>query len=428
MDVLYHIIIALAVLAASPFILLKMTLDPAFAKDVRARLAGGGDAPKLTGPIWIHASSVGEVRAAKLMIQALKRLSPPPEIALSTFTRTGFELAREDGLEPAFRMPPDSPLWLGPLFGRLNPSVLVLVEAELWPGLLRACHKRGVPVVLVNGRLSQKSLGRYRLARPVFRWITAGVRAFAMRGEADAQRLLKLGIERDRVWVTGNVKFDQPTPAVQETAKEDGEPLVVFGSTRPGDEAIVLKALKLLSQDIPRLRAVIAPRHMERLSEVESLLMAEGLAFKRLSEAGPADPPPGEILLLDRLGELASFYPRAQVAFVGGSFDPGIGGHNILEPAAAGVPVVFGKQMHSFEEEARLLIASGGGIALEHPEDLHPTLRRLLADADERNRRGARARETVLQHRGSVDRNVELIARFRLSPAAKIMPGVRTIS
>lgn len=417
MDALYHIIIALTLLAASPLILLKMAFDPAFREDIKARLAGGGHAPGLAGAIWIHASSVGEVRAAKLLIEALGRLNSPPPVALSTFTRTGLELAEKEGLGPAFRLPPDSPLWLAPVFDRLRPSVLVLIEAELWPGLLRICRARGVPIVLVNGRLSQKSLGRYRLVRPVFRWLTAGVRVFAMRGEADAERLRKLGIDTEKIFVTGNIKFDQgPAATAQAAVETNDEPFVVFGSTRPGDEAPVTLALKKLRQEFPGLRAVIAPRHMERLGEVESLLSAWGLPFQRLSETDPAAAlPPGGILLLDRLGELAGFYPRAQVAFVGGSFDPAIGGHNILEPAAAGVPVVFGRHMHSFEEEARLLTASGGGIALASPEDLHATLHRLLTDAKERQRRGRAARETVLDHRGSVDRNIELIQKFRLS-------------
>ncbi len=419
MDVLYHIIIALALLAATPFILIKMAFDPGFAKDLKARLAGARAAPKTADAVWVHASSVGEVRAAKLIVQALKERAPARPVVVSTFTAGGMELAGKEGLTPLFRLPPDSPLWLAPLFARLRPSLLVLVEAELWPALLRSCFRRGVPVVLVNGRLSQRSFSRYRLIAPLFRWITAAIGAFAMRGEADAARLLELGIEEERVRVTGNIKFDQPLPEPV-AGGGAGEPLVVFGSTRPGDEAVAAAALNALFRDFPGLRAVLAPRHLHRLEEVEAVLREHGLQFTHLGEGGRLRP--GEVLLLDRLGELARYYPRARVAFVGGSFDPAIGGHNLLEPAAAGVPVVHGRHMQSFAEEAALLEASGGGIRLERPEDLLPTLSRLLADEGERTKRGRAASETVLAHRGAVERNIELIEKFLRAGE----PGVQT--
>ncbi len=421
MDVLYHIIIALALLAATPFILIKMAFDRAFAKDLKARLAGAREAPRAAGAVWVHASSVGEVRAATLIVRALKERDSARPVVVSTFTASGMELAEKEGLRPLFRLPPDSPLWLDPLFARLRPSILVLVEAELWPALLRSCFRRGVPVVLVNGRLSQNSFSRYRLVAPLFRWITAAIGAFSMRGEADAGRLLALGIEKERVRVTGNIKFDQPLPEPVAGGR-GGEPLLVFGSTRPGDEAVAAVALKTLFRDFPGLRAVLAPRHLHRLEEVEAVLREHGLRFTRLGEGG--SPTPGEVLLLDRLGELAGYYPKAQAAFVGGSFDPAIGGHNILEPAAAGVPVVYGRHMHSFAEEEALLRASGGGIRLERPEDLLPTLSRLLGDESERTKRGRAAGETVLAHKGAVDRNIELIMGLRQAGPAR--PGVQT--
>lgn len=419
MDSLYHIIINIGILATSPFVLVKMVFNRAFREDLRQRLLTHREMGVQRGCLWVHASSVGEVRAAQILIQAMKDRGEPRPILLSTFTRSGYELAKKAGIDPVFRLPPDSPFWLDPLLDKLDPALLILIEAEFWPGLLSLCRQRNIPVLLVNGRMSAKSLHRYGRIKKIFRWITGGVRLFSMRSPVDAARLLELGAPKERVLVTGNIKFDAPAPDDGSPAAADrsGKPAtLVFGSTRPGDEGPVMEAILKLREEIPELNCVIAPRHVERCKEIENLIRDYGLDFKLHSQLAenPADDN-GSLILVDSHGQLNHYYAGATVAFVGGGFNPRFGGHNILEPAMFGVPVVFGKHMNNFEEEAQLLIESEGGIQIEGPGHLVTTLKRLLSDPEERKRRGNAAKTTVEQNRGSLEKNIELINKI-LSP------------
>ncbi|MCH8157552.1 MAG: hypothetical protein IID18_07365, partial [Nitrospinae bacterium] len=326
-------------------------------------------------------------------------------------TPTGYAQAVKEGLEPVFRMPPDFLLWLNPLFDRLRPSLLVLLEAELWPGLLDGCRKRGVPVLLANGRISQKSVDRYGKFPFIFRWIASGVSFFSVRTQTDADRLRELGVAPDKVRVSGNIKFDALLSGA-EASPESGSDTdcIVFGSTRPGDEGPAMEAILQLREEHPNLRCVIAPRHLERCREVEELIRDYGMEFKLHSQLDGTED--AALILLDRMGELNKYYASATLAFVGGGFNPRFGGQNILEPAGYGLPVVFGRHMNNFEEEARLLVESGGGIQIERPTELHDVLHRLLSDPEERRRRGQAARDTVAGNRGAVGRTIELIKKM----------------
>ncbi len=417
MNGLYHTTIALAILLASPYWGLRALVDSRFRAGLRHRLRGGRDLPVLTGSVWIHASSVGEVRAAQILIRALQDRRFPPPLVLSTFTPAGYELARDEGLDPVFRLPLDFPLWLNPVFEKIRPSLLVLIESEFWPSLLRLCLSRGVPVVLVNGRVSEKSHRRYRRVSGFFRWITEGIRLFSMRSDTDAERLQALGIGPDRVRVTGNLKFDAPVPGGPDSGETPDPPVLVFGSTRPGDEGPIMDAVLRLREEFPELSCVLAPRHLDRCEEVEGLIRHYGLPFVRHTQLSPNGAlPAGTLILLDRMGDLTRYYARGTAAFVGGGFNPRFGGQNILEPARFGLPVVYGKHMNNFEEEARLLQASGGGIRLEHPSALYAALHRLLSDPVDRRRRGRAAEQTVKAHQGAVGRNVEILENFLQSP------------
>jgi 3-deoxy-D-manno-octulosonic-acid transferase len=414
MEIFYHTIVAVAILAASPFILMRMALSPAFRADLLARLKGGRSLPPLPGCLWIHASSAGEVRAAKILLDALRKNDNTTPTVLSTFTRTGYELAKKENIANVFRLPPDFPLWTHPLFNKLNPSQLILIEAELWPSLLRQCLRHKVPVLLVNGRMSQKSTDRYNKFPAVFRWITEAISIFAMRSQTDAERILTLGVPPEKVQTMGNIKFDARTDTTfskkDENFNSDTPLRVVFGSTRPGDEGPIMNAILRLQETLPDLISVIAPRHLERCQEIEGLIREYGVEFTRHSQLAPGGEPLKEsIILLDTMGELTHYYAGADVAFVGGGFNPRFGGQNILEPAVLGVPVVYGKHMNNFEEEARLLNRSGGGIQIDHPKELYATLHRLLTQPEERNERGRWAEETIRANQGAVQRTVELI-------------------
>ncbi len=418
MDFLYYILTGGMILVASPFILLRALVSPSFRKEIQEKLKGATSLPKLKGSLWIHASSVGEVRLAKTLIAVLQEQGETRPIVLSTFTATGHALAVEGNLPHVFRMPIDFPLWLNPVFDRIDPSQLVLIEAELWPSLLRQCKKRNIPVVQVNGRVSEKSLLRYGRLKCFFLWMTQSVTLFSMRSQTDAERLSDLGIPDEKICVTGNMKFDVlpvGSDALKSALFDSNSFLIVFGSTRPGDEGPAMEAFTKLRADFPEIIGVIAPRHMQRCREVEDLIRDFDVEFTLLSTMQEGDwiNQRGSLILADELGKLNSFYANAKLAYVGGGFNPRFGGHNILEPAAFDTPVLFGRHMNNFAEEARLLVESGGGIQLQKEEDLYNALKRLMMNSDERQKAGRAAAETVRNHRGAVLRTVKIIEQTR---------------
>ena len=414
MDFLYYILTGTLILVSTPFLLLRGLVSSNFRNNIREKLKGANDLPNLKKSLWIHASSVGEVRLAKTLITSLQEHGETRPIVLSTFTPTGFDLAVEENLPHVFRLPFDFPLWLNPVFNRIMPSQLILIEAELWPSLLRLCKKKNIPVLQVNGRVSEKSLERYRKFNSFFLWMTEAVTQFSMRSQKDAERLFELGVSEEKIRVTGNIKFDTLPNGSDTRSSLVFNPdsfLIVFGSTRPGDEGPAMEAFIKLKKDFPNVLAVIAPRHMQRCREVEDLIREFNDNYILYSETKEEDwvNKPCSIILLDKIGALNSFYANAKLAYVGGGFNPRFGGQNILEPTAFGIPVMFGKHMSNFEEEARLLIKSGGGIQLQKEEDLYPILKKFMLSPDLRHKTGQAAAETVRQHQGAVLRTLKII-------------------
>ena len=414
MDVLYYILAGTLILVSTPFLLLRSLLSSKFRNNIKEKLKGANALPHLKKSLWIHASSVGEVRLAKTLINSLQEHGETRSIVLSTFTPTGFDLAVEENLPHVFRLPFDFPLWLNPVFDRIKPSQLILIEAELWPSLLRLCKKNNVLVLQVNGRVSEKSLERYRKFNSFFLWMTEAVTQFSMRSQKDAERLFELGVSEEKIRVTGNIKFDTLPNGSDTRSSLVFNPdsfLIVFGSTRPGDEGPAMEAFIKIKKDFPNVLAVIAPRHMQRCREVEDLIREFNDNYTLYSETKEEDwvNKPCSIILLDKIGALNSFYANAKLAYVGGGFNPRFGGQNILEPTAFGIPVMFGKHMSNFEEEARLLIKSGGGIQLQKEEELYSVLKKFMLNPDLRQKAGEAAAETVRQHRGAVLRTLKII-------------------
>ncbi len=397
---------------ASPFLILRALVSSSFRDQIRGKMAGARSLPKLKDTLWIHASSVGEVRLAKILIAGLIKEGESRPIALSTFTPTGYALALEEKLPNVFRLPLDFPIWLNPVFECLQPSKLVLIEAELWPALLRQCKRRGIPVVQVNGRVSEKSVQCYVKLPAFLLWMTEGIEQFSMRSQTDADRFLQLGVAQEKVQVTGNIKFDVTSIETEDKYhpewKADSR-VLVFGSTRPGEEGPIMEALVELQKEFPDLIGVIAPRHMERCREVEDLIREFEVDYALLSKQDDLINFSCAVLLVDSLGKLNAFYKSAIVTYVGGGFNPRFGGHNILEPAALGKPVLFGRFMNNFEEEAKLLTQSRGGLQLQNIEELYDVLKRLLTNADERQTLGQSAEKTVKANSGALQRNIELI-------------------
>ena len=409
MDFLYYILVGGLLLLASPFLILRALISSSFRNEIKGRMKGSNSLPELKDTLWIHASSVGEVRLAKVLIAGLIKEGESRPIALSTFTPTGYALALEEKLPNVFRLPLDFPLWLNPVFDRLQPAKLVLIEAELWPTLLRQCKRRSIPVIQVNGRVSEKSVRNYRKFPAILLWMTESIGQFSMRSQTDADRFLQLGVANKKVLVTGNIKFDLTSEA-EDTFQpqwKDDSMILVFGSTRPGEEGPIMDALVRLQKEFPNLVGVIAPRHMERCREVEDLIREFEVEYALLSKQGNLTN--CNVLLVDSLGKLNAFYKSATVTYVGGGFNPRFGGHNILEPAALGKPVLFGKFMNNFEEEAKLLKQSEGGLQLQNIEELYDVLKSLLINPNERQKLSQSAEKIVKANSGALRKNIELI-------------------
>ncbi|MEK9628104.1 MAG: 3-deoxy-D-manno-octulosonic acid transferase [Nitrospinota bacterium] len=420
MDFLYYILLVILMLVASPYLLLRSLVSSSFRKEIQDRLNSANTLPNLNDSLWIHACSVGEVRLAKTLIHFLQEKGETRPIVLSTFTSSGHAIALEENLPHVFKLPIDFPLWVNPVFDKINPSQLILIEAELWPCLIRQCVKRKIPVLQVNGRITERSFNRYKKIKNFFLWMTEGVTEFSVRTQLDADYLFKLGVPEEKITITGNIKFDVLPTGIDVLDSAVFDPssfLIVFGSTRPGDEGPIMEAYLKLKKDFPNLICVIAPRHMQRCQEVEDLIREFNTDYTLFSKMEERDwvNHPGSLILLDKMGVLNSFYANAKIAYVGGGFNPRFGGQNILEPAAFDVPVIFGKHMNNFEEEAKLLIDSGGGIQLQKEEDLYPTLKHLLLNSEDRQKAGRAAAETVRNHRGAVLRTLKIIAETRPS-------------
>lgn len=373
-------------------------------------------------PFWVHACSVGEVNTAKALVVGMRARWPETPVLLTTSTQTGYELAR--GIGPATWCPFDSAACVRRFVRTLNPRALLVVETEVWPNLYREPRKAGVPVVLINGRLSDRHYPRYVRLRRFLKPVLEQLSAAGMQNDEYAQRLVALGVDAARVRVTGNIKFDNTPAAVDpdvlaslraQMGIEEGRPVLLFGSTRPGDEALAAACWRALRCEFPDLLLVIAPRHLDRLSEALAPLGDERVLLRTQTIAGRTLTDE-RVLVLDTVGELAVFYGLATVAVVGGSFYPGVNGHNPLEPAGLGVPTVFGPYMRNFADPARELVIHGGAVQTEAAE-LGAALRKLLSDAEARRVMGARAREVVAANRGAVERTLDLLETVLREPA-----------
>ncbi len=370
-------------------------------------------------PIWVHACSVGEVSTARPLLLGIRARFSGVPVLLTTSTSTGQVFARRTCREHAdiAWLPFDTRRAVCRFLIQTKPKVLVLVETELWPNLLREADRQHIPVVIVNGRLSDKHLARYRRFGRFFRRMTPHLRALGVQSQIHAGRFAEFGVSPERIRITGNTKFDAvrtdiPARERVQMRQQNGlpatAPLLIFGSTRPGDEALAARCWTGLRNAIPDLRLVVAPRHLDRIDE--AIAAFEEPILRRSSVIAGRVPAGERILLLDVLGELAAFYSLAAVAVIGGSFYPGVNGHNPLEPAGLGVPAVFGPHMSNFAEPAQALLDAKGAIQLHSPESLPHVLHQLLSDPAEQRRVGTRARRAVLNGQGAVARNIDLIA------------------
>jgi 3-deoxy-D-manno-octulosonic-acid transferase len=415
----YSVLLAVAFVLALPYYLWRDRHSGRYRRTFRQRMGRLPDAlPAPPSPsVWVHAVSVGETLTARPLLRALKERFPDRPLFLSTTTITGAAVAQRDagGADGVLFAPFDWPVPVRRVLGRLQPALLVLMETELWPNLIHEAHRRGTRVAVVNGRLSPRSFTRYRRVRRWLARVLGEVDAFLMQGEAHAQRLLELGAPRDRVRVAGNLKYDavaEPQPPAELAALIPGgtaqAPLWIAGSTVAGEEALVLEALRRAREKAPGLRLLLVPRHPERFAEAAALSGRAGFRTQRRS-ALSAPWTDGDVLVLDTMGELPRLYALATVVFVGGSLVPA-GGHNVLEAAVAGRPVIVGPHMENFQEIADELTADGALLRADGAEALGDAVAALIADPERAEDVGRRAHAVVERNRGAVRRTVEALA------------------
>lgn len=425
MYALYSAVLGMGLLAYLPAFLIRRR-RAGYRRNLGQRLGRLGEGLPPEPRCWIHAVSVGESAAAVPLVEGIRRRWPELGILVSTITPTGARIVGERLAGTAVHryFPIDL---AGPVCRALDaarPRFFIAIETELWPNFLRALARRRIPAMIANGRISDRSFRRYRWVRGLMRRVLADVSVFAMQTDEDARRIIALGAPPSRVVVTGNLKGD----LLPEAAGDDpagwrarlhlgaGARLWIAGSTHRGEEAVVLDAFLRARNRCPELALLLAPRHPERAGEVEALIRERGLRAARRSRL-PADGTPGAVIILDTVGELAALYALAEIVFVGGSLVP-IGGHNVLEPAMRGKPVLVGPHMSNFREGAELLQRSGGGLVVKDAPELERELAHLLEDRDLARRMGDAAREAFAGRQGAVSATLDLVG-LHLWPRAE---------
>ncbi len=370
--------------------------------DSAAMGAAGADPERLR--IWVHAASVGEVEAVRAVALGLLNASPAgADAAITMMTEAGREAARRRIPGARFYMlaPLDCPRIVRGFLSALRPQLVLIAETELWPNYFLEAHRLGARVAIVNGRISDRSFKRYRWVRSLFANALGDVDLVLAQTDDDARRYIALGASRQRVLVTGNTKFalDGANAAKLRGELESfaaGRPILIAGSTAPGEERIVLDAYRKLRSRFPALALVLAPRHLSRTGEVEEVLRQASLPYTRASALdSAAAEEPANVLLLDTMGELRALYRRAALAFIGGSIAPGRGGQNLAEPAEVSVPVLFGPFHENQRETALSLIQSGGGRVVRNADEMELVCAELLADENARREAGLNARSAV---------------------------------
>jgi len=419
---LYNVILTCFLILYIPYLFLQSLLWKQPQKQLKERL---GSFPDLSSkkPIWIHAASVGEVLCSIPLLKRIKKEVPNCEIVLTTMTSTGNETAKKliPEADRILFFPIDHPFTIRRAIRKIGPRLLLIAETELWPNLLRSCGRKQIPVVIFNGRISEKSFRGYLLLKSFFKRCMKDISLFLMQTGEDRSRIIEIGAPPERTGVAGNIKFDQVFPSLTREATvglsgslglQGKETILIAGSTHQGEEEIFIQLFKDLRKVHPHLILILAPRHLDRLDEVEKLLRNEGLSWKRRASLSGQDRKEiSGVILLDTMGELMRFYSLGTLVFIGGSLVP-IGGHNPLEPLFFKKCVLFGPHMFNFLEISRHLIAEGGAILVKDKEGLSSQLKRLLSDEKARNEVGENGFRFVQKHRGATERIFEKIRPF----------------
>src|ERR1051325_362742 len=417
----YSLLLTLGLIVLIPHFLIQVLAHGKYIAGLRQRL---GSLPPVNGKpvIWLHCVSVGETQAARPLVQRVKQQFPHHALVVSTITLTGQKLARDvfrTSAESVFYFPFDWRWSVRRALKTINPAAVLIMETELWPNFLRECKARQIPVALVNGRISRQSFRRYKLIRFFLRRVLSCLSLAVMQSETDAARLRELGMSEEKLYTAGNLKFDaevavEPikTAEIRERfGLQSGVPLILAASTHAPEEEIILDSMKQLQP----ARLMLAPRHPERFNEVATLIQKSGLSWTRRTAAPSANDATAAVILLDTIGELPATYSLADVVFVGGSIVDR-GGHNVLEPAAAGGAVVTGAHTHNFHAIVDLMCEAKAIVQLPPlgnsaaATELTHVFKNLLANIDERNELSRRAKQLVTDNQGATDPTITFIA------------------
>lgn len=433
MHVLYTVGIVALAAALSPWFFYQAIRYRKYIGSLRQRMGYLPVSFNLDGEesIWIHAVSVGEALTARALIGDLRERYPGLRIFLSTTTLTGQQVARTRlrDVDAVFFFPFDLPIFVNRTLRIVRPRLFIMMETEIWPNLLRACRRDGVKTILVNGRISQRSFPRYRLARGFFRHVLADVDRFCMQSDGSARRIIDIGADPERVTVTGSLKFESlenPAVAMGRGAARvlrffripESRLVLLAASTLKGEEQGVLAAFAALRRAHPTALLIMAPRKPERFEEAASLARAEGHRVVRRTDLAVDAEPKADVVILDTIGELAQLFHVGTIVFVGGSLVDH-GGHNILEPAVHGKPIVFGPYMQNFAEIAERFLSNQAAVQVASADDLVEVVVRLAGDPVERARLGAAARALVEANRGAKARTLEAIAAVLPTPEGR---------
>ena len=446
MYLLYSFLLTLGFVLLLPRFAIDALRNGKYVTGLRQRL---GDIPQIESDgratIWLHCVSVGEAQAAQSLVRRLKETFPNRTLVVSTTTVTGQRLAQtifKEQVAAVFYFPIDWTWIVWRVLRKINPAAIFIMETELWPNLFRAARKRNTPIVLLNGRISDKSFRRYKRIRPFISRVLNDLTLATMQSEQDAARISELGLANDRIVAVGNLKFDSAGSAANADLTDqirvrfyftDGRPLVVAASTHDPEETVVLSAFRAVRLSHPNVRLLLAPRHPERFAEVAALLLASEFSVVRRSTPAANDDVQADVVLLDSIGELSAVFPLADIAFVGGSI-AAHGGHNVIEPAAHGVCTITGPHTSNFATITKAMLAEGALVQLKDtPEpaaELAQVLQELLSNTRRRAEIGERARAVCETNRGATAHTLELLTSIldaRATTAYEApLPGVQT--
>lgn len=405
MFVFYQIILTLALIVAGPYFVIRSVFGR---HGLRQRLGFWKFTSDTRKTIWLHAASIGELKVIATILPELLNKNSQLRIIITTITKTGMAGAKNLPYPvEAFYLPIDLQPVISRIVRKVNPSLFVLVETELWPALIRQLNRRGTTIAVVNGRISKKSFNLYRIFKPLFRATLKKLGQVMAQTETDAARFIRLGAQPDRVAVYGNTKFDQvllqnhrPLPADLKSYLDCSDTFIfVAGSARPGEFQILIEAVQSLVKTSSNFRCVIAPRHLKDVGRLEECLKAANLPYLKRSSLNESMSQLPAVLILDSMGELAGLYSQAHLAFVGGSL-VNLGGHDPLEPASAGCAVCFGPHMDNSRIFADLLIDSGTGFIVNSAPELYKLLSEFAGNKAKARELGEKARQAVLVHSG----------------------------